>query len=143
MAKDWDSLMKLLAEASPQDLVSLVLPGANYLSETFTDLQAQSREIQADVMYNVLWEGIEVILHIEFQRWHDEDMGRRVWEYNALATILKKLPVFSFVIYLVKDHGIVQSPYRQVSHGKLIREFYFTNIRLWDIPVEVLKQPNL
>ena len=82
MAKEWDNLMKLLAEANPQHLVSLVLPGANYLGGAFTDLQAQSQQIQADVMYNVLWKGVEVILHIEFQRRHDEDMGRRVWEYQ-------------------------------------------------------------
>lgn len=143
MAKEWDSLVKLLAVASPQELVSFVLPGATYQSDTFTDLPAQSREIQADVMYNVVWEGIDVIVHIEFQRRHDEDMAKRVWQYNALATIIKKLPVFTFVIYLVKDHGIVPSPYQQIVHGRLIRDFYFTNILLWDVPMEVFKQPNL
>lgn len=143
MPKEWDSLEKLLAEASPQHLVSFVLPGAKYLEETFTNLPAQSREIQADVMYNVQWEGVEIILHIEFQRRHDEDMGRRVWEYNALASIIKQLPVFSFVIYLVKDHGIVRPPYREIVHGKHIRDFYYTNIYLWELEQKALKQPGL
>ncbi|HET9919299.1 MAG TPA: hypothetical protein VFQ30_05625 [Ktedonobacteraceae bacterium] len=144
MAKKWDHLMKLLAKANPQHLVSFVLPGAVYKGETFTDLEAESRQIEADIMYNVIWYGVETVLHIEFQRRHDEDMGKRVWEYNALGTIIKQLPVCSFVIYLVKDHGIVQPPYQERGpDGNLIRQFYYRNMYLWELPSAMLKRPEL
>ena len=144
MPKVWDNLMKLLAKANPQHLVSLLLPGATFVNEAFNELEVQSKEIQADIMYNVVWYGQETILHIEFQRRHDEDMGQRVWKYNALATILKQRVVCSFVIYLIKDHGIVQPPYRQfLPNDELLREFHYKNIYLWDVPASALKQPGL
>ena len=144
MAKIWDHLMKLLAKANPQHLVSLLLPGAIFVSEALNDLQVQSRQIQADILYNVIWQGQEIILHVEFQRRHDEDMGKRAWAYNALSTILNQRPTRTFVIYLVKDHSIVQPPYQlRLDSGELIHQFYYQNIYLWELSTDMLKQPGL
>jgi hypothetical protein len=97
MAKQWDSLIKLLVEANKQDLVSLLLPGAKFERELNNEMQ--SRVLEADLLYVVTWDGIQVIMHVEFQKRRDGNMGRRLWEYNAQTTIISGLPVCSFVIY--------------------------------------------
>jgi vacuolar-type H+-ATPase subunit H len=103
----------------------------------------QSREIQADILYNILWKRQRAILHAEFQRRRDADIGRRVWEYNALTECLKQVPVYSFVIYLVKDSGIVQPPYRRVlPDGSISHVFYYTNVYLWELPASAFKGPG-
>ena len=142
MAKPWDALMKLLVGANPQHLVSLLLPGAKYENQLVTELQ--NRTIDADLLYKVTWRGKKTILHAEFQRRRDPNMGKRLWEYNFLATYLTGLPTCSFAIYLKKDGKVVESPYeRKRPDGRVSHLFYFDNIKLWEISAEAFKQPGL
>jgi len=142
MAKQWDSLMKLLVEANKQDLVSLLLPGAKFERELNNEMQ--SRTLEADLLYIVNWNGIQVILHVEFQKRRDGNMGRRLWEYNAQTTIISGLPVCSFVIYLQRDGSLVQSPYELPRpNGKAIHLFFFDTVKLWEIPGGFLKQEGI
>jgi hypothetical protein len=68
--------MKMLVRANPQSLVSLLLPGAKFKGERDKELQA--RTVEADLLYNVVWRGRKIILHVEFQRRGDKRMPRRV-----------------------------------------------------------------
>jgi predicted transposase YdaD len=71
-------------------------------------------------------------------------MDRRVWEYNCLASIHTKLPVYSVVIYLVEDSPIVDPPYEmKLPTGLTVHRFVFENIKLWEIPREALKQQKV
>ena len=143
MPKEWDHLIKRLARANPQHLVSLLMGDAIFEGEAINELQVQSREIQADILYNIKWRSRLAILHAEFQRRHDADIGRRVWEYNVLTECLKQVPVYSFVVYLVKDSGIVQSPYQRILlDGSVSHVFYYTNVYLWELPASIFKGPG-
>lgn len=142
MAKLWDDLMKMLVGANPQHFVSLLLSGAQFESELVTELK--SRTIEADLLYIVIWNDQKVVLHVEFQRRRDVNMGKRLWEYNILTTYLSGLPVCSFALYLRKDGNIVKPPYQQVlPDGEVVHLFYFRNIQLWELSAEVLKQPGV
>ncbi|HLZ64158.1 MAG TPA: hypothetical protein VKR06_45085, partial [Ktedonosporobacter sp.] len=82
-----------------------------------------------------------IILHIEFQRLGHENMGRRVWEYNAMADHLYGLPVYSVVIYLKKVKNVAVSPYMHLlPNGQPSQICYFGVIKLWEIPMERLKK---
>ena len=142
MAKQWDSLIKLLVEANKQDLVSLLLPGAKFEREL--NIELHSRVLEADLLYMVTLDNAEVILHVEFQKRRDGDMGRRVWEYNAQTTIMYRLPVCSFVIYLQPDGNVVESPYRIIGpYGRTLHLFYFDTVKLWEIPGAFLHQEGI
>ena len=143
MSKQWDILTKMLMQANPQDLVSWILADAVYRGEQNVELQKKD-PISADLLYNIEWSGEQIVLHIENQRKRDDEMGRRVWEYNSLASIHTGLPVYSVVIYLVKQRSIVHPPYEmKMPTGFTVHRFFFQNIKLWEIPPEVLKQENL
>jgi hypothetical protein len=97
-----------------------------------------------DIPYTVRRKGRKVALHVEFQKQQDDDMGRRVWEYNVLACVRTGLPVYSVVLYLVKDAPIVESPYTvELSADEIIHHFVFQNVKLWEIPPEVLIEQKL
>ena len=142
MAKPWDDLMKRLFIASSQQMVQWLIPGAQFIGER--SLELKNRTIEADILYNIVVNGEEMVLHVEFQRRGDHGMGKRLWEYNALATIASDLPVCSIVIYLKKVKSVVEPPYkmalpnREVSHV-----FFFKNIKLWEIPTQVFQQPGV
>jgi len=141
LAKRWDDLMKMLVGANPQALVSLLLPGARFLDERDKELKA--RTVEADLLYNVIWKGRKIILHVEFQRKRDKRMALRVWEYNVLTRCLTSRPVYSVVIYLVKGGKIIEPPYKEEIAGEVVHLFSFQNIKLWEVPAELLKQAGL
>src|SRR5579859_4907969 len=96
-------------------------------------------------MYTITWEGEQMGFHIEFQKRHDTNMGRRVWRYNALACDRTDLPIYSVVIYLADDeHPVVEPPYAiKLPNGEIVHYFLFQNIKLWEIPSETLLEQNL
>jgi predicted transposase YdaD len=141
--KQWDILTKMLMQANPQDLVSWILPNAVYQGELNVELQ-KKHPIFADLLYTIECAEEQVVLHVEFQHDSDNKMDRRVWEYNCLASIHTGLPVYSVVIYLVEEQSIVDPPYEmKMPTGLTIHRFHFENIKLWEIPGELLKQQNL
>ena len=65
------------------------------------------------------------------------------WEYNCATTILEKVPVRSFVIYLVEDEPIVQPPFTLMTDDEVTHTFQYTNIFLWEITPDVFKQKGM
>src|SRR5215813_5372328 len=127
MSKHWDSLLKMLVQANPQDLVSWVMGDAIYQGELNVELQKDP--ISADKLYTVMCKGEQMILHVEFQHKQDPKMGRRLWQYNSLASIHTELPVYSVVIYLAKRKFIVDPPYQmKLPTGLTVHQFQFQNI---------------
>lgn len=144
--KIWDSLTKELMQASPQDLISWLFPEATYVGDPNTELLQEP--VRADLMYTIMWKGMQMGFHIEFQKRHDTNMGRRVWRYNARAcdrTDLPILPIYSVVIYLADDkHSVVDPPYViTLPNGEIVHYFSFRNIKLWEIPSQALLEQNL
>jgi hypothetical protein len=142
MAHVWDDIMKRLFTANPQHFLDWLIPGAQLDSERTIELK--SRTLEADKLYNLTVNHLAMIGHFEIQRHRDAEMGRRLWEYNATATITSGLPVCSFVIYLAKESQVVDPPFiLMLPTGEVAHIFYFTNIKLWEIPSENLQQPGL
>ncbi len=142
MANTWDDLMKMLVRSHPQDFVSLIFQGALYQNDITSELKVRS--IEADFLCKAKRNGEDIVVHAEFQRYHDYTMRRRMWEYNCVTDYLTGLPVCSFVLYLREDDYIVEPPYRRVlSDGEVIHAFNYTNVFVWEILPEVLKQAGL
>ncbi len=142
MPIDWDGLLRRLVDPQPQAFVSWLLEGAQF--ESVRERRMEGRVIEADLLYNVFWKGKYVILHVEFQTWHDSRMGRRMWEYNCLASCISGLPVCSVVIYLHEDDGIVEPPYtEELPNGDVNHIFYYKSIKLWEIPTETIKETGI
>ena len=74
----------------------------------------------------------------------DVEMGKRLWEYNAMATITSGLPVQTMVIYLKKDRKVDDAPYRlELPTGEVSHTFSYQRIKLWELTAEVFQQPGL
>ncbi|MBV9259719.1 MAG: hypothetical protein JO215_17050 [Ktedonobacteraceae bacterium] len=141
MAKIWDALMKMLVRANPQDFVSFLTQGTYYQGDVTNELIIRS--VDADFLCQARRNEQEVIIHAEYQRRRDKNMGRRIWEYNAATSFLTKLPVLSFAIYLWKEKNIPTPPYKIEVDGELLHVFYYKNVFLWEEAPERLLQPGL
>jgi hypothetical protein len=141
MANKWDELMKMLVRAYPQDFVSFLAQETFYQGDVTNELIIRS--VEADFLCMAQRKEKDVIVHAEYQRRRDENMGRRMWEYNAATSFLTGLPVFSYAIYLWEQNNIVEPPYTIEEDGELIHKFYYKNIRLWEEEPETLLKPGL
>ena len=83
MAGKWDSNFKHLVEANPEHFIEWLLPGAHYVRELNTHL---NRGIDIDILYEVSFAGKRILVHLEFQRYEDADIDKRVLEYNVFAS---------------------------------------------------------
>ena len=137
----YDDIVKLITRNNPQSIVSFLLDGALYESDVDRELQATT--VRADSLYHVTWNDEKIILHVEFQRSHDNEMPRRVWKYNALADVSYDKPVYSVVIYLIEEGSITEPYYeRCFKNGHVTHRYEFAQICLWEIPPDVLEQPG-
>ncbi|HWS83536.1 MAG TPA: hypothetical protein VN207_04690 [Ktedonobacteraceae bacterium] len=139
----WDTLMKLLMRKEIQALASLALPGIEVGKPLDKELKVKS--VEGDFFFHAILGGLAIILHFEFQRRRDTDMGRRMWEYNAIMDLMENTPVYSVLVYLMKEDDepedtLVGSPYvREVQGTGMGHHFAFQVIKLWEIPPEVTK----
>ena len=146
VANEWDTVVKLLIGSNPQHFVSLLLPGARF--HGIVDRELTLRRIEADLLYDVEWRGRMIVLHAEFQRRRDGDMGKRIWQYNFIASYQTQLPVSSFVIYLIPDGNVPEPPYVQRllddgSDDDVIHIFNYRVIKLWEMAGEEIKKPGV
>jgi predicted transposase YdaD len=140
MAKIWDSLMKMLVRANPQDFVSFLTQETYYQGDVTNELIIRS--VDADFLCQATKNAQDIIVHAEYQRRRDKNMARRLWEYNVATSFLTKLPVLSFAIYLWKEKNIATSPYKIEIDGELVHLFYYKNVFLWEETPERLLQPG-
>lgn len=142
MAKVWDNIMKRMFAANPQHFLNWLTPGAVLVRELSPLLK--TRDLEADLLYVIIWYGQKIILHLEFQRRGDDEMDERLWKYNATATINSGLTVYSVVIYLRKERKIPESPYvRRSPDGEPLHIFVYRTIKLWELPARLFFQPGL
>lgn len=141
MAGIYDSNMKQLVGAYIQDFITWLLAGAVVTRELSGHL---NRAIEVDILYEVMLDGQQLIFHLEFQRYRDVDMAKRVLEYNVYTSCKFDCTVVSFVIYLKKDGNVIESPLvRKLPNGEEILHFNFITIKLWEISTDDLKRKGL
>jgi predicted transposase YdaD len=155
MAKLWDDMLKRMFKANPQHFLNWLVPNAVALHELSSELKTptlaelkdrqspETRDLTTDIQYVILWYGVETILHLEFQRRGDKEMGKRLWQYNTTTIVNKGLPVYSIVIYLRNDRKIEEPPYiDRLPNGRPYHIFFYEAIKLWEVAAEVFLQPG-
>jgi predicted transposase YdaD len=137
MPKPWDDSLKKLVHGDPQAFVSWFLPEAVFTGERPYELKHWTLEV--DALLEVKVNEQEMLLHLEFQTYHDPNMAERLLRYNVLARSEHKLPVLSCVIYLLKDGAIALSPLSWVlpTEQEVLR-FHFQSVELGALSPEDL-----
>src|SRR6266566_1685304 len=143
MPKPYDDAMKKLVGGNPQDLVSWVIPGAQFGKQLPFELSVEN--IYADGLLQATLDGKEFLAHIEFQSSYDGRIGERLLEYNVLASRqYHYLPVYSCVIYLKNHNNVPDSPFtKRLPNGEEIVRFYYRSIELGKLAARELLQTDL
>ncbi len=136
----YDNLMKSLFEGNEQEAINAFLPGAKYL-ETL-NIEVLRTPMRVDCAYKVFYQGIEHLLHVEFESGSNPRMAARLHNYHASLHYKYDLPVISVIIYLFPG-PMAESPYREMSVGLAIVTFHFRSIALWKEEASTYMQQHL
>ena len=143
--KPYDDNLRQLVHAIPEAFIFWLLGKAQLIERLPEKLQTWKLEV--DALLRVVFDGKEMLLHIEFQAYNDSSMPERLLRYNVLACSEYNLPVLSCVIYLLRDGNVQPSPLRwTVPTGQDVLEFHFVSIELGEMSSEELfamDQPGL
>lgn len=137
----YDNGVKRLLTRCAQDFLDWLMQGAVYTgrrSERF-----QSISIEADHFHEVRLLDESELVHLEFQSTPDDEMVKRLLQYNLLAYCRYGYTVNSYVIYLRKGGEDLHPPLivRSAS-GKEIWRFHYEVIIMRDMTAqEVLDCP--
>ena len=101
------------------------------------------KELEADSFFEIRLFGTLCLVHIEFQSYADEHMGKRMWGYNTSATVTYDLPTYSFLIYLRPCK--VTEPFFHIDYPtqEKVHHFWFKIIKLWELRVEDIQRTGL
>lgn len=142
MPGQWDDSLKMFISENPQDFASWLLEGAQVKRKLFTEFK--TRTIDADALLEVVLNGEDMLLQIEFQSTNDPAIGERLLEYNFEAKREHKLPVHSCVIYLKNDGSVPKSPLSwKLPNGREVLQFHYQSIELGKLSTEALRRAHL
>lgn len=142
--KAWDDGLKALVSENPDAFVQWLLGEGQFKEKLPNTLKTWQLEV--DALLKVGVEGEDILLHIEFQTYHDATMDERLLRYNVLLHGEYQLPVSSYVIYLLKDGLVATSPLVWNVLGREKLRFNFDSIEMGDMtPADllVIGQPGL
>ena len=83
MPGQWDDSLKMFISENPQDFASWLFEGAQVRGKLLTEFK--TRTIDADALLEVMLNGEDMLLQIEFQSTNDPTIGARLLEYNFEA----------------------------------------------------------
>ena|SRR3989442_4818213 len=145
MAGSFDNVMKRLIGTYGDQFTQWLVPDATFVQAL--NIELKSQHIHADALLQVNKRKKPGILHLEVQTEKDPEMGRRLLEYNVLASRqYDHLPVSSYVIYLRDVKDVPEPPYIRRfpdEQGEEVHRFSYTSIRLADIPAEGILESGL
>lgn len=134
---DMDQGIKRLIQTHPADVLSLAVPGAEYLGTLPVDVAAEP-QLTLDTLLRVRYHGREYALDIEAEARPKPDIAQRLYEYGTRARLVTGLRVISVVLWLEPDGPPPMSPYEEWADDRPLSAWYFTGIEVYKLSAEEL-----
>ncbi len=139
---EMDQGIKRLLQAHPQDMLSLALPGAEYIEALPVDV-ATEPQLVLDTLLRVRYQGVICAVDIEAEAIPRDSIAQRLHEYGARAMFVTRLPVISVVLWLEPGGIAPVSPYQVRVGDRPITDWHFIGIKLYELPAETLLDGGL
>lgn len=134
---EMDQGIKRLLQTHPADVLSLALPDAEYLGTLPVDV-ATEPQLTLDSLLHVRYHGVECAVDLEAEAHPKPDIGRRLFEYGARASIVADLPVISVVLWLEANGAPVRSPYELHAADRLLATWHYSGIEVYQLQAPTL-----
>jgi hypothetical protein len=134
---DSDIPLKELFRMRARDLLPLTNDAGSEVVLVANPVNVQAARRAVDFVICLRRGTEDYVRHLEFQSRHRGDLARRFFEYASSLTRHYRRPVLTTVIYLGSP-APSELVYRQVLAGRVVNEWRFDVVRLWEQPPERL-----
>jgi hypothetical protein len=132
---EMDQGIKRLVQTHPQDVLALVLPGAEILGVLPVDVATERQQV-LDNLLLVRYQGIEFAVDLEIEAQAREDIAFRLYEYGMRARLVTRMPVLSAVLWLEPGGVPPTSPFEDKVGDLLSATRHFIGIELYKLSAE-------
>ena len=132
-SQQYDSTLKDWLRQAAGSVLPILLPGAVYTGTLTVELIRPP--IRADKVFKIIYDGIDCVLHIEFESGSDTYMAARMNAYNAVLYNDYHIPVISMVIYPFRT-TMATSPLEVSVSTRDITTFHFLTLPLFTMEAE-------
>lgn len=132
---EMDQGIKRLVQTHPQDVLALVLPGAEVLGVLPVDVATERQQV-LDNLLRVRYQGIEFAVDLEIEAQAREDIAFRLYEYGMRARLVTRMPVLSAVLWLEPGGVPPTSPFEDKVGDLLSATRHFIGIELYKLSAE-------
>lgn len=134
---EMDQGIKRLVQTHPQDVLALVLPGAQVLGVLPVDVATERQQV-LDNLLRVRYQGVEFAVDLEIEAQVREDIAFRLYEYGMRARLVTRMPVLSAVLWLEPGGTPPTSPFEDRAGNLLSATRHFTGTELYKLSAEEL-----
>ena len=124
----YDASFKGWMDQRAPEILPLLVPGVAY--EQDLNVEVIPPAMRTDKVFQVQYEGVRQILHIEFEVHPKREFRSRLMVYNAMLHYKHQCPVTTVVIYPFKI-SLPKSPYVVRCGGRKIQAFEFDTLPLF------------
>lgn len=132
---EMDQGIKRLIQTHPQDVLALVLPGAEVLGVLPVDVATERQQV-LDNLLRVQHQGVEFAVDLEIEAQAREDIAFRLYEYGMRARLVTRMPVLSAVLWLEPGGVPATSPFEDKAGDLLSATRHFIGIELYKLSAE-------
>ncbi|HEX3642565.1 MAG TPA: hypothetical protein VHV10_14840 [Ktedonobacteraceae bacterium] len=129
-AHPYDNDTKALFGQDGARIVPELVAGAEVLAAH--NVEVDRSKLKADLVFQILYQGVLAILNIELQSGPDSNMGSRVLQYLAGLHDFYEMPVICVVIYLFRC-AVVESPYVIKCGDRTSLTLNYEVIQWWEV----------
>lgn len=134
---EMDQGIKRLIQTRPADVLALALPDVEYLGTLPVDV-ATEPQLVLDTLLRVRDRDVICAVDLEAEARPTGDIGRRLYEYGARASIVTGLPIISVVLWLEANGVAPISPYELRTPSHLVANWHYIGIKLYDLSSQAL-----
>lgn len=141
--RNYDQVLKDLLTRAHDAFLHMVLANAQWRRSLPSELPSQA--LRTDLLWEILFFGEIIVLHIELQTRPDKDMGMRLLEYGVRIYRQLGLKPLSIVVYLTPTENIPDSPFVvTLPNGEELFRYPFHVVKMWEQdPWAILNSPDV
>ncbi len=131
--QEFDNTLKALFGNEVREILPRLVPGTEVIDDK--NIEIDRTILKADLVYNILKNGMPHILNMELQTDSDSAIDIRVLQYHVGLFAKHKKPVITVIMYPFKT-TIPRPPFEEKSGEEVLLSLHYRVLALWELEAQ-------
>lgn len=131
--QEFDNTLKALFSNEVKEIVPRLIPGTEVIDDK--NVEIDRTILKADLVYNVIKNGMPHVLNMELQTDADSTIDIRVLQYHVGLYAKHKKPVITVIMYPFET-TIPKPPFEEKSGDEVVLSLHYRVLALWKLEAQ-------